>query len=292
MQLNDLLVRQGIDPSKVLVFRHRPKESDLNRVLPWLAADRPDVFNAYQQTQGERVERVMQAMIGSGHVASFIRREAGTALFVGLYSIVGSHPLNRKAFDQIPAHKALAKFGVPGWNAARSSVAWFDLAPIDFYTDWKGKLVVDWPPPERSWWRRAHRNAMTVRAVLAESELAAVMPEWHELTLTWEELGVLPNSWRIILAQWRGIYYIFDQADGKGYVGSAYGNDNLLGRWLNYAQNGDGGNRLLRPRNPKTFLFSILERVSPDFEQGKVIQLEASWKARLHTRDPHGLNGN
>ena len=292
MQLNDLFDRQGIDPKGVLVFRHRPKELELNKVLPWLAADRPEVFNAYQQTQGEKVERVMQAMVGSGYVASFIRRVAGTALFVGLYKIASSHALERQAFEEMSAHRELAKFGFCGWNSTRSSVEWFDLVPVDFYTHWKGKLVVDLPPPERSWWRRAHRNAMPVHAVLAESELATAMPEWHDLTFTWEELSVLPSSWNAALAQWRGIYYIVDVSDGTGYVGSAYGSDNLLGRWRNYAQKGDGGNRLLRGRNPRSFRFSILERVSPDLEQRDVIQREASWKSRLHTREPFGLNAN
>ena len=41
MLLNDLLIRKGIDPEQVLVMRHRPHERQLNKVLPWLAADRP-----------------------------------------------------------------------------------------------------------------------------------------------------------------------------------------------------------------------------------------------------------
>ena len=40
--------------------------------------------------------------------------------------------------------------------------------------------------------------------------------------------------------------YIFDVAIAKGYVGAAYGTDNILGRWLNYADSGHGRNRLLR----------------------------------------------
>jgi len=64
MNLNDLLRGKGIDPRHVLVLRHRPNEPELNKVLPWLAAEEPGVFNAYQQTQGERVERAMQAMMG------------------------------------------------------------------------------------------------------------------------------------------------------------------------------------------------------------------------------------
>lgn len=56
MNLNDLLVREGIDPQSVVVLRHRPHEPELYKVLPWLAAEKPDVFNAYQQTQGERLQ--------------------------------------------------------------------------------------------------------------------------------------------------------------------------------------------------------------------------------------------
>jgi hypothetical protein len=40
-------------------MRHRPKEPKLNKVLPWLAAERPELFNAYQQTQNERAEQAL-----------------------------------------------------------------------------------------------------------------------------------------------------------------------------------------------------------------------------------------
>jgi hypothetical protein len=35
-----------------------------------------------------------------------------------------------------------------------------------------------------------------------------------------------------------------------------------------------------------------LQRVSPDMPADDVIRLEASWKLRLHTRSPFGLNSN
>jgi hypothetical protein len=57
--LNDLLRAKGFDPSTVLVLRHRPHEPELRRVLPWLAAEQPEVFNAYQSTQTERAEQAM-----------------------------------------------------------------------------------------------------------------------------------------------------------------------------------------------------------------------------------------
>jgi hypothetical protein len=82
MNLKDLFLGKGIDPQRVVVLRHRPLEPELNKVLPGLAAERPDVFNAYPQTQTKQVER---EMTGAGYVAAFIGREPGKALFVGLY---------------------------------------------------------------------------------------------------------------------------------------------------------------------------------------------------------------
>ena len=291
MHLNDLLRGQRIDPEHVLVFRHRPHEPQLRKVLPWFAAEAPEVFNAYQQTQGPRVEKAMQR---ASHVAAFIGHEPGKALFVGLYAIGATTPLTRDSYWQIPAYVTLKTFGARGFDEQdpRPSVLWFELTLTDFYAAWKGKLIMSWPPPERAWWRRAHRNELSVLALLEESAFDAAMPEWDELALTWEDLRVLPTRWKSALSQWRGIYVIFDHDDGKSYVGSAYGKDNLLGRWLHYAAVGHGGNKYLRRRNPRSFSFSILQRVSPDMHADEIIRLEATWKARLHTRHPDGLNDN
>src|SRR6185436_3557711 len=134
------------DPRQVLVLRHRPAERALNKVLPWLAVEKPDVFNAYQQTQGEKLEKSMK---DASYVAAFIGYEPSKALFVGLYSIGASKPLTVKEYWQVPAYIELKKFGLKGFTGGdgRSSVLWFDLKLTDFYTSWKGKLIVDWPPP-------------------------------------------------------------------------------------------------------------------------------------------------
>lgn len=293
MNFNDLLVRRDIDPQHVLVLRHRPSEPQLNRVLPWLAAEKPELFNAYQQAQGEKLERVMSALANFGYIASFIGQEAGKALFIGLYAIKKSRRLSCEEYWDIPANIRLKAFGMKGFTGEeRPSILWFGLVLNSFYASWKGKLIVGWPPPERSWWRRAHRNEIPVLAILEDSALDVAMKEWDSIDLSWEELGVLPTRLKSALSQWRGIYYIFDTSDGKGYIGSAYGEKNLLGRWLNYASRGHGGNRLLKQRDPRKFRFTILQRVSPDMDPTEVIRLESSWKERLHTRKPYGLNDN
>ena len=162
MYFNDLLQARRIDPNKVLVLRHRPHESQLDKVLPWLVAERPDLFSAYQQTQGQKLERVMLAITGNGYVASFIRRESSKALFVGLYSITASTPLSYEEFWQDPSYAELKKLGMKGWDsqeAGPSSILRFDLRQLtDFYAEWKGRLIVQWPGSERSWWRRAHQE--------------------------------------------------------------------------------------------------------------------------------------
>jgi hypothetical protein len=296
MELNDLLRSKDIDPSRVIVFRHRPPEPKLFKALPRLAAERPDVFNAYQQTQGAKVEK---AMTGALYVASFIGHESGKALFVGLYSIGPSRPLTRDEYWQVPAYVEMKeKYGANGFTteevaAGRSTVLWFDLIlKGDFYSSWQGRLIVGWPPPGIAWWRRAHQNKIPVLAIREESALDPAMQDWNEIVLDHEELSTLSPGWRAKLTEWRAVYYIRDSSDGKGYVGSAYGADNLLGRWQNYAVSGHGGNTLLKKRDPGNFQFSILQRLSPDEHEDDVIRLENAWKKRLHTRSPNGLNEN
>jgi hypothetical protein len=299
VNLDDLLRSQDIDPESVIVFRHRPTEPELRKVLPWLAAEHPKLYNAYQQTQsGVKVENALKRLVGKGYVASFIGHEPGRALYVALYKIDASNPLTPKKFQALPVYQELAKFGGSLWfsediaNAERPTVEWFELTDIGFCSTWKGKLVINWPPPERSWWRRAHNNDFSVHAIREESALDAQIPKWQEINLTWEDLKILPKPWKVLMSQWRGIYYIFDVSNCKGYVGSACGKDNLIGRWENYAATGDGGNKLLRGRDPANFRFSILERVNPDLDKSEVDRIETTWKQRLHTYAPQGLNEN
>lgn len=288
INLNDLLKKEGIDPKSVIVMRHRPYEPELRKVLPWLASDKPHIYNAYQSAHFERAER---ALLRAEYVASFIGHEAGKALFIGLYEIKGNKPITYEEFYKMKDNQELMRHGMTGLQDKDACRLWFDLRCTDFYKDWKGKMVVSWPGGERSWYRWANKNEIPLFAVLEERALNEVMPRWDQLKFTWSELSAIPSSWSAALSEWRGIYYIFDQSDKSGYVGSAYGKDNLLGRWKNYALSGHGGNKLLRNRTPENYIFTILQRVSPDMEAEEIIQLESSWKERLHTRT-HGLNDN
>ena len=286
MNFTDLLQRESIDPKQVIVARH----AELLKVLPSFAAEKPDVFNAYQQCQSLPLELALKGLHNKGYLASFLAHGPGKAIFVGLYAIGNSRPINEKQFWDVQGNKMLQVLGYKGFKSSptRLTIEQFDLTLTDFRESWKGKLIVDWPGKERSWWRRAEKNNFSVHAVLEESAFAKSMPKWNDLDLSWAAL----KSWQSALREWGGIYYIQDRSDGKAYVGSASGRENLLGRWQNYAANGHGSNKLLKTRNPENFRFCILERVSPDMHQDEIVAKENSWKRRLGTRHPVGLNDN
>jgi hypothetical protein len=85
VDINYLLSRKGIDTKSMqtLAMRHVPKEPGLRKALPWLAAEEPDLFNAYQQGQG----KIGKQLAHAAYLASFIGQDAGEATFAGLYNI-------------------------------------------------------------------------------------------------------------------------------------------------------------------------------------------------------------
>ncbi|MGN6364743.1 GIY-YIG nuclease family protein [Asticcacaulis taihuensis] len=287
---NDLLRSQGIDPSDVIVMRHRPYEPDLNRVFAWLASEHHDLFTAYQSAHFVKAESALKK---AKYLAAFVGQEPGKALFVCLYQIEGFNQISHETYWAIPENQELKAKGMTGWTdiVGRPSTAWFDLRTLDFFANWKGKLVTKWPGLERSWYRWADRNEFEIHSIAEETLLIKEMEPWDRCVFSWQELLSLPARWRNELSVWKGIYYIFDTLSGKGYVGSAGGEQNILGRWLSYAKTGHGGNKGLKDRNPDNFRFSVLQRL-PDISLEEVVAFENAWKLRLHSRQPYGLNEN
>ncbi|MEO7246835.1 MAG: GIY-YIG nuclease family protein [Novosphingobium sp.] len=283
-----LLEMAGLDLADMLIVRHAPVEKTLKRVMPWLAAERPELWLAYQQIQWEVLEKRMRR---ASHIASFIGQDPGKATFAGIYRIGNSQVLDYEGYRNFPGNRELEALGMTGRNPDMAECLAFDLELLDTHAEWRGRLVIDWPKPNQQWWRWAKGGVFAVAAIETESRFVRSMPDWQELVLTWNELQSLPSSWQASLAQWRGIYFIHDETRCAGYVGSACGRDNIFGRWQGYARTGHGGNVDLRGSDPADLRFSILQRTSPDMETADVVALEASWKARLHTR-AFGLNRN
>ena len=170
MNLNDLLAKHGLDTKQrkhILVMRHRPHERSLRKVLPWLAAERPALFNAYQQTQFPKQEAMLSR---AKYLASFVGQQAGEALFVGIYKVGRTHRLSYGQIRRLHSIEELKRLGMEAFEGSGSCL-WFDLHLTEIYTEWSGKLVIGWPPPERAWCRWADGNEFPVRAILQESLL-------------------------------------------------------------------------------------------------------------------------
>lgn len=288
LDFNTLLRQVEVDPDETVIVRHFPIEPELKRVLPWLVVQRPELWRAYQQIQWSSLEK---AMTKARWAASFIGQEAGHATFAGLYEIGSHRVLDLDGYKTFPGNAELEELGMGGRSSEMGDCLAFELTLLDAWQEWSGRLTIRWPLPYQNWWRWAGRATFPVQSIEAESRFVPAMPAWEDIVLSWSELRSLPAAWEAALSQWRGIYYIHDRARHAGYVGSAYGADNLLGRWRDYARSGHGGNRDLRRSKPEDLKFSILQRTSPDIQLEEIVALEASWKNRLHTREA-GLNLN
>lgn len=288
LDFRTLLELAKIEPAKTLVVRHIPVERSLKRVLPWLVVERPDLFLAYQQIQWQKLEK---AMTRATHLASFVGQDRTSATFAGVWKIGSWQVLDYDGYRTFPGNGRLESLGMSGRAPDMPDCLAFDLEPMEHYAEWIGRLTINWPMPYQQWYRWAANGHFPIESIDPESRFVRGMPDWTDLVLTSSELAALPSSWGAIWGQWRGVYYIHDTARNAGYVGSAYGQDNLLGRWRAYAHSGHGGNKELRNSVPTDLRFSILQRTSPDLDANDVIALEASWKVRLHTREA-GLNCN
>jgi hypothetical protein len=88
-----------------------------------------------------------------------------------------------------------------------------------------------------------------------------------------------------------GVYLLVSPKTGKKYVGSAYGIAGFLGRWLQYAADGHGGNKMMQDVPRDDYWVSVLEVASSSDGPDDVIALENRWKEKLRSRE-FGLNGN
>lgn len=106
-----------------------------------LAAESPDLYNAYQQAQFPKVEK---AFTRAKYIASLIgvdRQSVICRTFCGGWTIAA----NKELYDS---------FGMRGFSGDRATILWFDVVlTTEFYATWRGRLVIRWPGLERSWWR-------------------------------------------------------------------------------------------------------------------------------------------
>jgi GIY-YIG catalytic domain len=139
--------------------------------------------------------------------------------------------------------------------------------------------------------------------ILKEPYCGEVFKGFENCSLDFKMLEILVKNsradWKTALQNVNGIYLIADKANGKKYVGSAYGKDGIWTRWSQYVANGHGWNKELVGLTTSTgisyarenFRFTLLESWPFQTDKKIVLARERHWKEVLLTRE-FGYNAN
>lgn len=183
------------------------------------------------------------------------------------------------------------------------------------YAPYLGRIIVDWTNKGQSWYYVDTDivDNIPVDTVLKRAYLESIeaFTGFDNVCRTYKELKRIidDSEWWTALSSVYGVYAITDRATGKQYVGSAYGDTGVAGRWSVYLhsgydkdekETGEYPNKKLKNLvNEKglsyiqeNFQYALLE-IFPKTEIGKkkALERESYWKVVLQTRE-FGYNDN
>ena len=167
------------------------------------------------------------------------------------------------------------------------------------YKKYFGRLIVKYKNTSQKLTRRAIPliDECEVYEILPDIFDNDIFPGYDNVNLSWSDLSrvLAKDSWKTALQNQKGVYLITDTSNGKMYVGSAYGERMLLGRWEDYAKTGNGGNKELKELSfdhiKQYFRYSILDIFKSTIKDELIISRETWWKEVLLTRN-FGYNKN
>jgi CTP:phosphocholine cytidylyltransferase-like protein len=136
-------------------------------------------------------------------------------------------------------------------------------------------------------------------------------PGYKNVSVSYRELKkkIEYPEWRTALSCRKGVYLITDTATGKLYVGSAYGENGILGRWETYIKSGYDKDEVENGKYPnkklqelvktqglkyiqENFQYSILETFTDDVSDKYIISRESWWKEAVLSRQFGNYNAN
>jgi hypothetical protein len=274
----ELLRMYGINPEKIKLVRHG------NAEIPILETykNRYDLFEAYQSFEASNKFKESKA------IAVFAPSRGTTALFLGYWDILSSI----KSEEFTNKHLSLIeKYNFPeSWKIDNE---WYELKRNTVLDELSERLVIDWGKSTVSWVQAKDKEILEIKGKNSVDDFIS----YDDIQLSFIDLkNIIGNidsnyTWFSALSAVNGIYLIRDVSTGKLYVGSAYGEDGIWGRWKTYSSNGHGGNLELKNIKPENMEFSILEIISSITSVDHVIERENRWKVKLGTRE-FGLNKN
>jgi hypothetical protein len=167
------------------------------------------------------------------------------------------------------------------------------------YQKYVGRLIIKFKNKAQTMIRNAETvmDDCFVYQILPDTFDNDLFPGYEKVNITWGEMNRVleKENWKTALQNQKGVYLISDRTNGKFYVGSAYGENMLLGRWKSYIKTGHGGNSGLKQFTfdyiKQNFKYSILDIYKSTTDDQIIINRESWWKEVLQSRQ-FGYNEN
>jgi hypothetical protein len=175
----------------------------------------------------------------------------------------------------------------------------YEYEILSDYEKYFGRLIVKFKNNSQAMVRLATSvmDECEVFQLLPDTYDNDLFPGYDKVKISWSELRrvIEKEGWKTALQNQKGVYLITDVSSGKMYVGSAYGENMILGRWLSYIKSGHGENVELK-KIPfeyikENFEYSILDIFKSTTDDKSVLERESWWKNVLKTRE-FGYNLN
>lgn len=175
----------------------------------------------------------------------------------------------------------------------------YEYETLTTYEKYFGRIIVKFKNKHQNMIRNANSviNDCEIEQILPNVFNNDIFPGYENVNINWEELSQIISkaNWKTALQNQKGVYLITDTSNGKMYVGSAYGENMILGRWKAYKDTCHGGNiglkNLPKEHIKKHFRYSILDIFKSTIDDKVIISRENWWKNILQSRR-FGYNEN
>lgn len=188
----------------------------------------------------------------------------------------------------------------------------YEYETLNEYKKYFGRIIVKYHNRATQLIRNANSliNSLEVLGILPEKFNNDDFPGYENINLSFDDLNriIERKDWKTALENQKGVYLITDINTGKLYVGSAYGEKMILGRWITYAKSGYDKDEKENEKYPnkrlqelvkekgmpyikKYFRYSILDIYKSTIDDKIIINRENRWKKVLMSRE-FGYNAN
>lgn len=210
--LQDIFKLNGIEPKDVLLIRHSLKHENFRKCYD------KNFVHEYTQIQPGN----LKDLSSHKYWMVFISGKGTQARFYKMYEYKGKKLLTEhKPSDNYPGE----------WV---DTDMFYQLEETELFKDLENRLIIDWGKGVINWYYKGI-NEKPIIAI--QNTVIKDFPGYDDLVISHDELENIVNdalgeyqNYRKELSDVVGVYLILDTKSGQQYIGSATGNDGILGR--------------------------------------------------------------